>query len=114
AVRTAKKLGARHYTQVLEPDPRLALDVLPWLYDEPLADPSTVPTYLVSRMAREHVTVALSGDGGDETFAGYRRYVHDLAENRVRARLGAAGRAAVAAAGRSYPKLDWAPRALRA
>lgn len=114
ATRTARRLGAVHHTRVLEPDPRLALDVLPWIFDEPLADPSTVPTYLVSRMAREHVTVALSGDGGDETFAGYRRYVHDYAENRVRKSLGRAGRAAVAAAGSSYPKLDWAPRVLRA
>jgi asparagine synthase (glutamine-hydrolysing) len=114
ARRTARGLGAVHHTQVLEADPRLALDVLPWLYDEPLADPSTVPTYLVSRMAREHVTVALSGDGGDETFAGYRRYVHDVAENQVRRRLGARGRSAFAAAGRHYPRLDWAPRFLRA
>jgi asparagine synthase (glutamine-hydrolysing) len=114
ARRSARRLGAVHHTAVLEADPRLALDVLPWLFDEPLADPSTVPTYLVSKMAREHVTVALSGDGGDETFAGYRRYVHDLAENRIRARLGARGRGAVAAAGRHYPKLDWAPRVFRA
>jgi len=113
AIATAERLGAVHHTEVLEPDPRLALDVLPWLYDEPHADPSTVPTYLVSKMAREHVTVALSGDGGDETFAGYRRYVHDVAENRLRRRLGPAARA-LGALGRVYPKLDWAPRFLRA
>lgn len=111
---TAQRLGAVHHTQVLEPDPKLATEVLPWLYDEPLADPSTVPTYLVSKMAREHVTVALSGDGGDEVFAGYRRYVHDLAENRLRKRLGRAGVATAASLGAHYPKLDWAPRFLRA
>jgi len=111
---TARKLGCEHHTEVLEADPRLALEVLPWMYDEPLADPSTVPTYLVSRMAREHVTVALSGDGGDEVFGGYRRYVHDLAENRLRRRIGSGGRALMASAGRHYPKLDWAPRILRA
>ena len=111
---TALRLGAVHHTQVLDPDPTLATTVLPWIYDEPLADPSTVPSYLVSKMAREHVTVALSGDGGDEVFAGYRRYVHDVAENRLRAKLGAGGRSLVAAAGQAYPKLDWAPRFLRA
>ncbi|MBK7876621.1 MAG: asparagine synthase (glutamine-hydrolyzing) [Planctomycetes bacterium] len=111
---SAKALGAVHHTQVLEPDPKLALDVLPWFFDEPLADPSTVPTYLVSRMAREHVTVALTGDGGDEVFGGYRRYVFDVAENRVRARLGRGGQRLLAMAGRVYPKLDWAPRVLRA
>lgn len=110
---TARRLACVHHEQILEPDPRLALDVLPWLYDEPNADPSTLPTYLVSKMAREHVTVALSGDGGDETFAGYRRYVHDLAENRLRAAL-PVGRRVLALAGRVYPKLDWAPRVLRA
>lgn len=114
ARRTALRLGAIHHTRVLEPDPALALETLPWFFDEPLADPSTVPTYLVSKMAREHVTVALSGDGGDETFAGYRRYVHDAAEHRVRARLGAPGRSAARALGRVYPRLAWAPRVLRA
>lgn len=111
---TARHLGVHHHTQVLEPDPSLAVEVLPWLFDEPLADPSTVPTYLVSRMAREHVTVALSGDGGDEVFAGYRRYVFDVFENRVRRALGPTGTRALGALGRVYPKLDWAPRPLRA
>lgn len=111
---TAARLGAVHHTRILEPDPRLAILELPWFFDEPLADPSTVPTYLVSRMAREHVTVALTGDGGDEVFAGYRRYVFDVAENRARALLGRPGRRAAAFVGRHYPKLDWAPRVLRA
>jgi asparagine synthase (glutamine-hydrolysing) len=110
---TARILGAHHHTEVLRADPTLALDTLPWFFDEPLADPSTVPTYLVSRMARAHVTVALSGDGGDEVFAGYRRYVHDWAENRLRARIGRTGRALSGVLGRHYPKLDWAPRPLR-
>jgi len=113
ARRTAERLGAVHHTRVLDADPTLALETLPWFFDEPLADPSTVPTYLVSRVAREHVTVALSGDGGDETFAGYRRYVHDVAENRLRLALGAPGRAAARGLGRVYPRLDWAPRVLR-
>lgn len=114
ARRTASSLGAVHHTKVLEPDPEAAMEELPWFFDEPHADPSTLPTWLVSKVAREHVTVALSGDGGDETFAGYRRYVHDVAENRVRALAGAPGRAVARGLGAVYPKLDWAPRVFRA
>jgi len=113
AKQTAKALGAVHHTEVLHDDPRLALDVLPWFYDEPLADPSTVPTYLVSKMAREHVTVALSGDGGDETFGGYRRYVHDVAENSLRRSIGSPGRALAGALGSLWPRLEHGPRFLR-
>jgi len=113
ASRTSRSLGLIHHTEILDADPRLALDTLPWLYDEPLADPSTVPTYLVSKMAREHVTVALSGDGGDETFAGYRRYLFDQAENRLRRRIGPLGRKAAGALGNVWPQMDWAPRFLR-
>ncbi|MEX1024323.1 MAG: asparagine synthase (glutamine-hydrolyzing) [Planctomycetota bacterium] len=113
ATETARRLGADQRTAILDPDPALVTDVLPWLFDEPLADPSTLPTYLVSKMAREHVTVALSGDGGDEVFAGYRRYVHDVAENRMRAGIGGPGRALARAAGSVWPHMPWAPRFLR-
>ena len=109
----AQRLGLVHHTEILRADPAAALEALPWIYDEPLADPSTVPTFLVSRMAREHVTVALSGDGGDETFAGYRRYAHDLAENRLRRLLGKRGARLAGLLGARYPKLDRAPRVLR-
>ncbi len=111
---TAQRLSALHHTRILTADPSIASNILPWHFDEPLADPSTVPTYLVSKMAREHVTVALTGDGGDEVFAGYRRYVFDVAENRVRRVLGPGGQRILALVGRGYPKLDWAPRFLRA
>ena len=111
---TAERLGLVHHTHVLEPGPEVAEEVLPWLYDEPHADPSNLPTYLVSLAAREHVTVALSGDGGDETFAGYRRYVHDFAENRLRSRIGGPGRKLAGALGALYPKFDRLPRMFRA
>jgi len=80
----ARHVGAQHCQSIVHPD---ALDVaarLAWHYDEPFADSSAIPTYYVSKAAREHVTVVLSGDGGDESFAGYGRYQREAADNRMR------------------------------
>jgi asparagine synthase (glutamine-hydrolysing) len=73
----AKHFATDHHEFVVTPDICQVVDELAWHFDEPFADPSAVPTYMVSKLAREHVTVALSGDGGDELFAGYTRYLTD-------------------------------------
>ena len=78
ARQVAARYGTDHYEMVVKPN---ALEILPklaWHFDEPFADSSAIPTYYVSKITREHVTVALSGDGGDENFAGYRRYARAL------------------------------------
>jgi len=71
----AERFHTEHYELVLEPDALSIIDELAWYLDEPLGDPSCIPTYMVSRLASEHVKVALSGDGGDEIFAGYEKYL---------------------------------------
>lgn len=72
---TAKKFGTDHHEFFVTPDICSVVDELVWHFDEPFADSSAIPTYMVSKLARDHVTVILSGDGGDELFAGYTRYV---------------------------------------
>ena len=74
AKEVSERFGTIHQEFRVEPDAVHILDRLVWHYDEPFADSSAVPTWYVSQMTREHVTVALSGDGGDELFAGYPRY----------------------------------------
>ena len=111
----AEHLGTHHFEERVDSDDHDLLDTLAGVYDEPFADSSALPTYRVCQLARRHVTVALSGDGGDENFAGYRRYRLHAAESRVRARLPMALRRPLfGLLGRAWPKADWAPRPLRA
>lgn len=73
----AKHFNTEHHEFVVTPDLVETIDELVWHFDEPFADSSALPTYMVSKMARDYVTVVLSGDGGDELFAGYTRYLID-------------------------------------
>jgi len=79
----ANHVGARHEEFVVNADLTELLPRLVWHYDDPFADPSMIPTFRVAEIAARHVTVALSGDGGDESFGGYQRYVNALANNRA-------------------------------
>lgn len=91
------------------------VDALAAMFDEPFADASALPTWRVCQLARETVTVALSGDGADEAIAGYRRHRFQHGEDRVRALLPAALRGPLLGGlGAIYPKADWAPQPLRA
>jgi asparagine synthase (glutamine-hydrolysing) len=115
ARQVAQRYGTNHLERIVASDDFDLLDTLAALYDEPYADSSAIPTYRVCQLARERVTVALSGDGGDENFAGYRRYRWHMHEERLRGALPLGVRKPVfTALGRLYPKLDWAPRMFRA
>ena len=115
ARQVAQRYGTNHLERIVASDDFDLLDTLAALYDEPYADSSAIPTYRVCQLARERVTVALSGDGGDENFAGYRRYRWHMNEERLRGALPLGVRKPVfGALGRLYPKLDWAPRIFRA
>ena len=111
----ARAVGSDHHELIVKPDAVADLPRLVWHLDQPFADSSALPTYYVSRAARERVTVALSGDGGDEIFAGYqRRYgIHRL-ENRLRTMIpGPIRRGVLAPLARIYPRSDRIPRPLR-
>ncbi|HXF46710.1 MAG TPA: XrtA/PEP-CTERM system amidotransferase [Burkholderiaceae bacterium] len=111
----AERYRTRHFVDRVESDDFDLIDTLARVYDEPYADSSAIPTYRVCQLARTHVTVALSGDGGDENFGGYRRYRLHLMEERMRRPLPLALRRPVfGLLGRAYPKADWAPRVFRA
>ena len=98
---TAAAFGAEHHEQVVSPDAVKVAEALAHYYDEPFADASAIPTYYVSQLARRHVTVCLTGDGGDELFAGYTPYASALARD---ANAGvAAWRALVGAGARIVP-----------
>jgi asparagine synthase (glutamine-hydrolysing) len=111
----AERYHTDHFVRQVDSDDFGLLDTLARVYDEPFADSSAIPTYRVCQLARSRVTVALSGDGGDEALAGYRRYKWFMTENRVRRLMPDAMRIPLfTLAGRLYPKMDWAPKFLRA
>jgi asparagine synthase (glutamine-hydrolysing) len=115
AQQVADRHKTRHRLEIVGSDDYDLIDTLARLYDEPYADSSAIPTYRVCELARKHVTVALSGDGGDESLGGYRRYRMHLMEERLRSVLPMAVRRPLfGMLGRLYPKADWAPRMLRA
>ena len=111
----ALRYQTNHQVRQLDPEDISLVDDLAEVYDEPFADPSAIPTYRLCQLARERVTVALSGDGGDEIFAGYRRQRMHMMEERLRSRLPASLRQSIfGPLGALYPKADWAPKILRA
>jgi asparagine synthase (glutamine-hydrolysing) len=110
----ARLFATNHRVRTVAADDFDLIDTLAGAFDEPFADASAMGTYQVSALAREKVTVALSGDGADEAFAGYRRYRLFRIQERARALLpGPLGRL-VGRLGDAWPKLDWAPQVFRA
>src|SRR5215471_15473353 len=115
ALEMAQRYGTDHHVRAVDPNSFDLVDRLATIYDEPFGDSSAMPTFRVCANARENVTVALSGDGGDEVFAGYRRYRWHCFEEQVRRVVPASLRRPLfGTIGALYPKLDWAPRPLRA
>ena len=111
----ADRYATNHRVETVKSDDFDLIDELARLYDEPYADSSAIPTYRVCQLARKHVTVALSGDGGDESFGGYRRYRMHLMEEKMRSSIPASVRQPIfKTLGKIYPKADWAPRMFRA
>jgi len=111
----AQRYRTQHHVEQVDPEDFSLVDRLAGMYDEPYADSSAIPTYRVCELARKTVTVALSGDGGDESFGGYRRYRWHMNEERVRSLVPLTLRRPVfGLLGQLYPKADWAPRVFRA
>ncbi len=116
AALTASAFKTQHHPMLLQPRLDEVFDTLVDAFDEPFADASAIPTYYVSKAARSHVTVALTGDGGDESFGGYDfRYDLHAREARYRGFVpGSAGRALAGWLGRHWPRSAHVPRVLRA
>jgi asparagine synthase (glutamine-hydrolysing) len=115
AAKTAGHLGTWHYCDTVKPELEGVLDRIVRSFDQPFADASAIPTYYLSEMARRHVTVALSGDGGDESFGGYAsRYLPHGIEARARRHIGRQGGALAGWLGARWPRSTQLPRWLRA
>jgi asparagine synthase (glutamine-hydrolysing) len=103
ARRVADAFGTEHHELILRPDVVQIAEDLAWYLDEPFGDTSAIPTYMVSKLAAEHVTVVLTGDGGDELFGGYDKYVTEQRERRF-ARVPAPIRKVMGAIGHALPE----------
>ena len=115
AQQIATRFSTDHRERIVAADDFALIDTLVAAFDEPFADASALATYRVCELARETVTVALSGDGADEAFAGYRRYRFQAAEERLRALIPTGLRTRLfGTLGQYYPKADWAPQRFRA
>lgn len=115
AAEVARMFSTNHRARHVSPDDFEHVGALATMFDEPFADASALPTWRVCQLARETVIVALSGDGADEAFAGYRRHRFQQGEDRLRSVMPQALRGPLfGALGALYPKADWAPRPLRA
>jgi asparagine synthase (glutamine-hydrolysing) len=115
AAQVASRFATDHSVRQVSPDDFDHVENLAAMFDEPFADASALPTWRVCELAREMVTVALSGDGADEAFAGYRRHIFQHGEDRVRNLIPQGLRGPLfGALGAIYPKADWAPQPLRA
>lgn len=115
AQNVADHFGTHHRMRLISAHDASLIDVMPDVYDEPFADMSALPTYRVCALARETVKVALSGDGGDELFGGYRRYRLHMMEEQFRSAVPYIVRRAVfGPLSKIYPKMDWAPQFMRA
>jgi asparagine synthase (glutamine-hydrolysing) len=115
AAQVAGRYQTAHHVDRVDSDDFGLVHALGGVYDEPFADSSAIPTYRVCQLARKHVTVALSGDGGDENLAGYRRYRMFMGEERLRGILPLSVRRPLfGLLGAAYPKADWAPQMFRA
>jgi len=111
----AQRYDTHHTVRQVDSDDFDLIDRLATLYDEPYADSSAIPTYRVCELAKKQVTVALSGDGGDEILAGYRRYHWFMREQALRDRFPQGLRRRVfGTLGSLYPAMPWAPRVFRA
>jgi asparagine synthase (glutamine-hydrolysing) len=115
AERIARRFATDHRSREVAADDFGLIDTLAYHFDEPFADASALPTYRVCELAREEVTVALSGDGADEALAGYRRHMFHHKEEQIRSVLPQSLRGPLfGGLGKVYPKADWAPQSLRA
>ncbi|MCO7226249.1 XrtA/PEP-CTERM system amidotransferase [Pleionea sp. CnH1-48] len=115
ANQVADRYQTNHLSKIIAADDFELIDQLVDLYDEPYADSSALPTYRVCQLAKERVTVALSGDGADEMLAGYRRYKFQAAEDKLRGFMpDGMRRMLFGPLATVYPKMDWAPRFVRA